>query len=720
MAYDGEVRISTSIDTDGLQKGVKDIDKSLRGIEDGIPNGSFEQAKKSMASIGEAAKAAARTALPALKNIGLAAGGIALAAGGAAVKLGKEVVQSFGELEQNLGGSEAVFGKYAESIQKTGEEAYKNLGASQSEYLATANKMGALFQGSGIEQRRSLELTEQAMQRAADMASVMGIDTQTALESIAGAAKGNFTMMDNLGVAMTETNLEAYALSKGMKLVWSEASQSEKAEIAMQMFFEKTQQYAGNFAKESEQTISGSFGLLKASVSSFIAGLGNENANMQNLAQNVVNSLSSVFQNVAPIIENLAQAIPGAIGGILPQVMELLPTLIETATSLFTSVLDALLAALPDIIPVVVAALTTITGALIENLPLIIDAAIQLITALVTGIGDSLPQLIPVAIEAIMTVVQGLIDNMPKMLDAGLKLILGLADGLLAALPKLIQQLPKIIAGIVNYLIKSIPQIIVAGVKLLVSLAKNLPQIIAEIVKAIPTIIVEIVKAVIGLVPELAKAGGDLLRGLWKGISDAGAWLWSKISGFFGGVLDRIKDFFGIASPSKVFARLGKFIDQGFIKGIESMSGAVNRTMSNVFGAFDFDRDFNIGFKVSKFPTFQLPDAQLVYTPYTPNISIPKLARGGIVDRATLALIGEKGREAVVPLENSAWMKPVLDRLDARSTDLQAEWQTIQRILLEMLVNMGVTVNFDSRDVTNAVVKRLYSDLQSGRLKLPV
>lgn len=132
-----------------------------------------------------------------LKGIGVTIGAVAVAAGAAAIKLGKEVVQQFGELEQNLGGSEALFGAYAASIQKTGEEAYKNLGVSQSEYLATANKMGALFQGSGIAQQKSLELTEKSMQRAADMASVMGIDMSTAMEGVTGAAKGNFTMMDN-------------------------------------------------------------------------------------------------------------------------------------------------------------------------------------------------------------------------------------------------------------------------------------------------------------------------------------------------------------------------------------------------------------------------------------------------------------------------------------------------------------------------------------------
>ena len=124
-----------------------------------------------------------------LKGVGAAMGAVVVAAGAAAVKLGTEVIQQFGELEQNLGGSEAVFGEYAATIQKIGEDAYKNLGLSQSEYLATANKMGALFQGSGLDQQKSLDLTTQAMQRAADMASVMGIDMSVAMESVAGAAR---------------------------------------------------------------------------------------------------------------------------------------------------------------------------------------------------------------------------------------------------------------------------------------------------------------------------------------------------------------------------------------------------------------------------------------------------------------------------------------------------------------------------------------------------
>ncbi len=48
---------------------------------------------------------------------------------------------------------------------------------------------------------------------------------------------------------------------------WNTATNAEKAELAMQMFFDRTSQYAGNFARESEDTLSGSMGAVKAAFS---------------------------------------------------------------------------------------------------------------------------------------------------------------------------------------------------------------------------------------------------------------------------------------------------------------------------------------------------------------------------------------------------------------------------------------------------------------------
>lgn len=220
----------------------------------------------------------------------------------------KDAVKQGAEYQQNIGGTEAVFGKAAVDITSRAQQAYKNMGLSASDYMATANKMGALFQGSGLSQVESMRLTTKAMQRAADVASVMGIDTTAAMESIAGAAKGNFTMMDNLGVAMNATTLQAYALEKGINFDWNTASQAEKSQLAMEMFFDKTSQYAGNFARESEQTISGSIGMLSSSWTDFMAKLA-LGEDVTGAMRNVVKSVIAVGENLLPIVGNIFKGI---------------------------------------------------------------------------------------------------------------------------------------------------------------------------------------------------------------------------------------------------------------------------------------------------------------------------------------------------------------------------------------------------------------------------
>lgn len=245
-------------------------------------------------------------------------GAFGAAAGSAAVAI-KQAIPLGMELEQNIGGTEAVFGKFAKNVQGVAESAYKNMGLSASDYMATANKMGSLFQGSGLSQVRAMDLTTNAMQRAADVASVMGIDTKFAMESIAGAAKGNFTMMDNLGVAMNATTLEAYALAKGMNFKWKTASNAQKAELAMKMFFERTQQYAGNFAREADETLSGSFGRMKTSVQDVLANMA-LGKSLDVPLQNMQDSVVAFTKNIVPTVVNIINSLPSIIQGIMSQV----------------------------------------------------------------------------------------------------------------------------------------------------------------------------------------------------------------------------------------------------------------------------------------------------------------------------------------------------------------------------------------------------------------
>jgi hypothetical protein len=156
---DGKVVIKTDLDKKGFESGLNKI--------------------QSIASTGFKAIAA---------SVGVAATAI--------TGLVAKSVQAAGELEQQIGGTKAVFGEFAGTVQDKAAKAFETMGVSANDFMATANKMGALMQGSGISIEESMNLSTKAMQRAADVASIMGIDLDSAMESIAGAAKGNFQMMD--------------------------------------------------------------------------------------------------------------------------------------------------------------------------------------------------------------------------------------------------------------------------------------------------------------------------------------------------------------------------------------------------------------------------------------------------------------------------------------------------------------------------------------------
>ena len=165
------------------------------------------------------------------------------------------------------------------------------------------------------------------------------------------------------------------------------------------------------------------------------------------------------------------------------------------------------------------------------------------------------------------------------------------------ALPQIITTvvaaIPKIVAGLVDAIIGNIDKITLAGVQLLVALIENLPTIIVEVVKAIPQIIAGIVSAIVSFVPALADAGLNLIKGVWQGISDAGAWLRDKISGFFGGVVDSIKKFFGIRSPSTLFAGIGKNMGEGIGVGFEDAMKTVAEDMRDAIPT-EFDLEPNV------------------------------------------------------------------------------------------------------------------------------
>lgn len=217
-------------------------------------------------------------------------------------KIISDSIMSGGELEQNLGGVEVVFRQHAESMKNTAKTAFKDMGLSESGYLAAANKMGALLKGSGFDIASAADMSQQVMQRASDVASIMGIDVTSAMEAVTGAAKGNFTMMDNLGVAINDTTLQIYAQEKGLGKL--ETTQ-QKVSAAMQMFLEKTEYAAGNYAREND-TFSGSLTTFKAELENLSAELGTQ---LLPTATSLLSMARSGLEAVSPLVITLGEGV---------------------------------------------------------------------------------------------------------------------------------------------------------------------------------------------------------------------------------------------------------------------------------------------------------------------------------------------------------------------------------------------------------------------------
>lgn len=496
-------------------------------------------------------------------------------------------------------------------------DAYKTAGLSANEYMETVTGFSAsLISSLGGDTEKAAEYANMAITDMSDNANKMGSDMASIQNAYSGFAKQNYTMLDNLKLGYGGTKEEMQRLLEDAeKLSGVKYDISSYSDIIDAIHVIQTEMdITGTTAKEAEATISGSIGMLKSSFQNLITGLGDADADIDKLCDNVVNSFNSVVKNITPVVRNLAKTVPNALEGILDAIAPLLPELLEMGVGLFEALLSGFTSVLPELMNTAASLVTTLVQGIIEALPLVVEAAAQFITTLVQGIAAALPTLIPAAVETVTTIVSTLIENIPLLIDAALQLVQGLAEGVLEAIPVLLEALPELIESLVTTLLDAIPQIIEtgvelltalvenlpeiitticevlpqiiestittlldhlpeiveAGVKLLTALITNLPQIIAEIVRAMPQIITGIVSALGEGVSQVAEVGANLVRGLWDGIQSLAGWLWDKVSGWISSIWDGITDFFGIHSPSTQMAWVGEML-------VEGLAGAVDK-----------------------------------------------------------------------------------------------------------------------------------------------
>ncbi len=320
----------------------------------------------------------------------------------------------------------------------------------------------------------------------------------------------------------------------------------------------------------------------------------------------IITALAEGVAGMLPVLAGHALNIASTLFNAL---MSALPQAAAAGAGLLDRLAEGIAANLPRLIPTAMQALVEFSGSLRENIGLLVDAGLNLVMTLAQSLIDGIPVFIE-TVPAIITNIAGIInDNAPKLLAAGIELIGNLAMGLIKAVPTLVSNIPQIIEAIVSVftafnwlsLGKNIITFITNGIK---SLAASIPNALKSIGQTakdwlrlinwrtlgadIIDLIVIGIKSLLTAIPNLLKSIGsmavnffkgidwldlgiNIIKGLAAGITGALDGLWDALGGLCSGMLDKIKGFFGIHSPSTVMAEQGDFLVQGLVNGIASM-----------------------------------------------------------------------------------------------------------------------------------------------------
>lgn len=526
------------------------------------------------------------------KGISTAMKGGAIAVGALSTALGGLVVsatKSYADLEQNIGGVETLFKDSANTVINNAKRAYETAGMSANEYMETVTGFSAsLLQSLGGDTEKAASYADRAITDMADNANKMG----TAMESIQwayqGFAKQNYTMLDNLKLGYGGTKEEMQRLISDASKLTEVQKELGITVDANDMSFgnivnaisvvQKNMGIMGTTSKEAATTITGSVNSMKAAFDNFLNGSGTP----EQLSETIVTALKnigsavgklgpSIIDGLVELTDTLVQYIPGA-------VEKATPALVGGAIQLVNS----LVTALPQLTQALLNAIMQLLQSLTPQIPIIVQNLLNGILQIVNQLATLFPTLIPQLIQAILGIIPVLLNNIPAFINAGIQLLVGLANGIVTAIPQLIDSLPLIIEKAVEALATMAPTFAAVAPVLMVKLAWGLIKAIPQLVMKLPEIIYAMVKGLKNGVSDFISIGGDLVKGLWQGIGDKVDWIVNKVKGFGRKVLNGLKDFFGIHSPSTEFAWIGKMNVLGLENGMEDMQGELNDTINSM------------------------------------------------------------------------------------------------------------------------------------------
>jgi hypothetical protein len=256
---------------------------------------------------------------------------------------GYKLAESASNLSEAQNVVQQTYKNSAKSIEDWTQTTAKSAGISQTASTQWVGFMGAMLKSSGVTEQKAGDMSKKLVQLTGDMSSFYNVGTSDMWEKIRSGISGETEPLKALGINMSVANLQAFALSEGIKKPYAQMSQSEQTILRYNYLMNVTKDAQGDFGR----TLSGSFAnqirvaqlnlaTLGQSVGTLLLPAFNNavtwfNGNMpkiQDAIKNAINGSKDIISNGMKFISQAITTLSPIISGIIKDV-------IQIATNLF-------------------------------------------------------------------------------------------------------------------------------------------------------------------------------------------------------------------------------------------------------------------------------------------------------------------------------------------------------------------------------------------------
>lgn len=223
MASDGSLNFDTKIDESGFNKGVKNISKGAKGL--------------------------ATT----LKGLGVAmAAVLATSAIKTMISVANQAIELSSDMQEVQNVVDTAFGSMAYKAEEFANIAIDQFGMSRLAAKQTASTYMAMGKSMGLSMEAASDMAIEAAKLSGDVASFYNLEQDVAASKLKGIWTGETEALKELGVVMTEANLQQFALAKGITKSYNAMSQAEKVSLRYEYVMDALADAQGDFARTSD------------------------------------------------------------------------------------------------------------------------------------------------------------------------------------------------------------------------------------------------------------------------------------------------------------------------------------------------------------------------------------------------------------------------------------------------------------------------------------